>query len=160
MVVQSGAVVAEREDCSQQIVIAPAALAHLAKHRQLRWFSSEAGGQLFGTVTAEEVVVSRATGPYRGDKRGRYSYRSNPKAAQAAIKENAAAGLMYLGEWHTHPEHTPTASPSDLATMDLLHERSTLRLSSVILLIQGTDRLTIYDVGAEGATRWGIEANS
>ena len=147
-------VTAVLEECSQRIVVKPAALAHMAERRQIRWFAREAGGQLFGTLSQSEVVITKATGPYPGDSRWRYSYRSNPKAAQKAIDENAALGLMYLGEWHTHPEAMPTASPADEATILGLRRKSTLRLSSVVMIIQGTNGLAIHSVGEGGTRRW------
>lgn len=147
-------VTAALENCSQRIVVEPEALAHMAKHRQVKWFAREAGGQLFGTVSDTEVKITKATGPYSGDSRWRYSYRSSPKAAQQAIDDNAKSGLMYLGEWHTHPEVAPVASSEDHKTILGLRRRSTLRLSSVVMIIQGTGGLAIHSVDERETRRW------
>lgn len=159
MVGAQSSFIAALAGCSQRIVVEPAALKHMARYRQARWFATEAGGQLFGTVSETEVIITKATGPYRGDVRWRCSYRSNPKAAQKAIDENAGLGLLYLGEWHTHPEAMPTASTSDQLTILGLHRRSALRLSCVVMIIQGTEWLAIHSVDEGGLRRWTDDAS-
>lgn len=150
-------------ESSQRVVIARQVIDHIAKHRQLSWYSREAGGQLFGLVEASEVVVSAATGPYRGDQRARSSYRSNAKAAQRAIDQHAKKGLIYLGEWHTHPEEHPQASTSDLDAMRRLHAASETRSSALLMLIQGkadgVPGLALYSLGADGLTQWTVFHN-
>ena len=130
----------------------------MAKHRQLSWYSREAGGQLFGSISASEVVVSTAKGPYRGDQRWRSSYRSNPKAAQIAIDQQAKKGLFYLGEWHTHPEEYPRASMADQDAMTRLRAASETKSSALLMLIQGKAEgalgLTLYSLGPDGLTQW------
>ena len=88
-------------EASQMLLLEPSVIKHIESHRQLVFAAKEAGGQLFGVVSEELVRVVRATGPYRGDERGRYFYRSNPVAAQNAIEKQSKSGLLYLGEWHT-----------------------------------------------------------
>lgn len=160
MVAAAARILALLQESTQQVVIGPAALAHMSRHRQRHWFANEAGGQLFGSISSKEVVISKATGPYRGDERRRFSYRSNPRSAQKAIDENAVSGLVYLGEWHTHPERSPIASALDHATILALHGKSTLRVNSLIMLIQGSDPgvsgLAIYSVGGSGVARWSL----
>jgi hypothetical protein len=40
------------------------ALAHVRRYRQWLPWAKEAGGQLFGTISAEQILVTTATGPY------------------------------------------------------------------------------------------------
>lgn len=147
-------------ESSQRIVISKDVLDHMARRRQLSWYAREAGGQLFGSINANEVVVSTATGPYRGDQRSRFSYRSNVNAAQGAIEERAVDGLFYLGEWHTHPEDHPSASAADLDAMQRLRNASETKSSSLLMLIQGkaigSQGLAIYTLGPQGLIRWTI----
>lgn len=89
--------VATNAESKQRIVLTDGALAHIGRHKQMSWWAREAGGQLFGRMTEDEVIVSNASGPYRGDQRSRCSYRSNPKAAQQAINRFAAQGHSILG---------------------------------------------------------------
>ena len=148
------------QESSQCIVIEEGVLGHMARHRQLSWYSREAGGQLFGSINEGEVVVSVATGPYRGDQRWRSSYRSNAKAAQRAIDWHAKNGLFYLGEWHTHPEENPKASAADLDAMRRLRNASETRSSALLMLIQGkADGVlgcALYSLGPDGLMRWTI----
>lgn len=156
------ALVARLPESSQCIVIEHSVLDHMAKHRQLAWYSREAGGQLFGTIGANEVVVCMARGPYRRDQRWRFSYRSNRKAAQRAIDEMSAKGLIYLGEWHTHPEEHPVASAADHDAMVRLMAASTTKLSSLLMLIQGrvsgVNGVAVYSSDPNGLTRWQLSA--
>ena len=143
---------------AQTIRLESAALLHVLQYQQRGLWSTEAGGQLFGAVERKAVRVLRATGPYAGDERARYRYRSNPVAAQCAIQEQARSGLLYLGEWHTHPECCPTASGLDLDTMKGLMTHSRLNCNALLLLIvgqgEGFERLTLYSVEAGRLHPW------
>ena len=147
-------------ESSQRIVIEKSVLDHMARHRQLSWYSREAGGQLFGSINASEVVISAATGPYGGDQRWRSSYRSNPKAAQSTIDQQAKKGLFYLGEWHTHPEEYPMASAADRDAMTRLQAASETRSSALLMLIQGRADgavgLALYSSGEDGLICWSV----
>ncbi|MFA4501173.1 Mov34/MPN/PAD-1 family protein [Xanthomonas perforans] len=151
-------IVATLPESSQRILIEEGVLGHMARHRQLSWYSREAGGQLFGSINASEVVVSAAAGPYRGDQRWRSSYRSNADAAQRAINQHAKKGLLYLGEWHTHPEEHPKASPADRDAMACLLRASQARLNNLLMVIQGRadglGGLALYSFGSDGLVRW------
>jgi len=131
-------------DSDQQIFIRPKVLHHLFKYRQLRSWSKEAGGQLFGSVTDSQISVSHATGPYPRDQRGRHYYRSDEKAAQQAISQCRQKGLLYIGEWHSHAEDAPSPSGADKDAMQRLLKASLLNLDLAVLLIVGrrTESLT------------------
>lgn len=135
---------------AQTVTLDPAVLAHVLGNRQLRAWSKEAGGQLFGVIAPGCICVRVATGPYRGDERSRYRYRSNPEAAQRAIEECSAQGLLYLGEWHTHAEDYPNASGLDGGAMKLLMANSRLNSDSLLLLIVGRAG------GAQGLGLWSV----
>lgn len=154
------ALIAALPECSQLVVITDHALDHMARYRQLSWYSREAGGQLFGTVSSSEVVVLTATGPYRGDQRWRTSYRSNPGAAQRTIDEQTNEGRLYLGEWHTHPEDHPNASGTDFDAMMKLQRASSTRLANLLMVIQGrvleARGLALHSFGVDGLTQWQV----
>ena len=99
--------------------------------------ATEAGGQLFGSITAELIEVIEATGPYTGDERSRHRYRSNPSAAQRASQEQSQAVLLYLGEWHTHAKDLPGASGLDDHAMQLMLARSQLNSNALLMLTVG-----------------------
>lgn len=128
---------------SQQIVLSPIVLAHLDKHRQRSPWAKEAGGQLFGRFDEQILYVDRACGPNRNDERTRYTFRSNPEAAQRNIKMLHGEGYLYVGEWHTHAESTPRVSFADREAMQKLYSSSLLSVSALLLLIRGTADLPV-----------------
>ena len=124
-------------DFHQVLILSDDVLEYVQTHQQHDLGATEAGGQLFGTVAPEEVLVSVATGPYAADERSRYGYRSDPHAANKSIETQEAKGHSYLGEWHTHAEGQPTPSSSDTATMSAIARKSTLRAGAAMMLIVG-----------------------
>jgi len=146
-----------------RVVVTDRALVHMARYRQLSWYSKETGGQLFGNASPSEVVVLTATAPYRGDQRCRTSYRSNSEAAQRAIDEQAGEGHLYLGEWDTHPEDHPNASGTDFDAKTKLKRASSTRLTNLLMVIQGRASgergLAFHSFGVDGLTRWQVHRN-
>ncbi|MBF6618281.1 MAG: Mov34/MPN/PAD-1 family protein [Candidimonas sp.] len=145
-------------DIDQRVLIAPEVIIYLRRRRQLTARAHEAGGQLFGTIDAAQVCVNVATGPYRGDERSRYRYRSDLKAAQRTINEQAKNGLLYLGEWHTHAEDRPDPSSLDDEAMRLLLKRSKLNSNSLLMMIVGRDPtvegLRLWSISPDLSVQW------
>jgi integrative and conjugative element protein (TIGR02256 family) len=145
----------------QRVGISADALVHVRSFRQTSARATEAGGQLFGTITPELVHVTKATGPYPRDERSRYRYRSDPAAAQHAIRQQSQAGLLYLGEWHTHAEDCPGASGLDDDAMRLILQRSQLNSNVLLMLIVGrrvsVDGLGLWAAAAERVHQWTLE---
>jgi len=79
-------------------------------------WNKEAGGQMFGQANGYTLIVEEASGPRRDDVRTRGSFEIDPIAAANEIKERRVKGLIYLGDWHTHPEDY--AKPSDQDRMN------------------------------------------
>ena len=148
-------------DVDQRVRLCVNVISHVRGHRQLSSRATEAGGQLFGTVSADLIDVTDATGPYKGDERSRYRYRSDPAAAQRAIQLQSKAGLLYLGEWHTHAEDHPGASGLDKDAMQLLVARSQLNSNSLLMLIVGRVEtvagLALFTVATERVCQWSLE---
>lgn len=142
----------------QRLQISRQAFAHVCAYRQTSARATEAGGQLFGTLTSELISVTKATGPYARDERSRYRYRSDPAAAQRAIRLQSDAGLLYLGEWHTHAEDCPGSSGLDDDAMRLIIQRSQLNSNALLMLIVGrrtsVDGLGLWTVGADRVHQW------
>jgi integrative and conjugative element protein (TIGR02256 family) len=145
-------VVGHLDESCQKLWISQPALQHVNRHLQATPWAAEAGGQLFGTINAEQVCVMEASGPYAGDERSRYRYRSNPDAAQHAIAEHNKRGLLYLGEWHTHAEDNPSASSLDDAAMRGLFSSSQLNSDALLMMIVGRAR------GAAGLAVWCVSS--
>jgi integrative and conjugative element protein (TIGR02256 family) len=143
---------------AQELWLSGSTLRHIARHRQLMPWSTEAGGQLFGMIDAKKISVIEAVGPYAGDERSRYLYRSNPVAAQRAINERSRRNLLYLGEWHTHAEDIPSASRLDDDAMRRLIAKSHLNSNSLLMMIvgraQGVRGLAIWSVFGTVTRQW------
>jgi len=146
------------EQSSQELRIPESVLRHVARHRQLTPWSSEAGGQLFGLIDAEKICIVEAAGPYVRDERSRYRYRSNPAAAQRAIDERSKRGLLYLGEWHTHAEDCPNASGLDDKAMASLITGSSLNSNGLLMMIvgraPGVEGLGVWSIFSTTVYRW------
>lgn len=156
----SKAILATCDSTAQRIVLRSPVVTHVRHHRQTWMFASEAGGQLFGTISSDAVSVEVATGPYAGDERSRYRYRSNPKAAQEAIEQQAKRGLLYLGEWHTHAEDYPNASSLDVDAMQRLIANSRLNSSALLMLIVGLKKsakgMALFTATSDGSKQWAL----
>lgn len=115
----------------------PSVLDHFARHRQLRFWHREAGGQLFARLEEHCIVVCEATGPRWEDKRGRTFFESDRRSDQAEINAQFARDLHYIGDWHTHPERSPRPSGRDHATMSSRVRLSRHRLAGFVFVIVG-----------------------
>jgi integrative and conjugative element protein (TIGR02256 family) len=156
-------IVGHLAETSQALSIALPVLQHVSRHRQSTLWATEAGGQLFGTLSPTQVCVTEASGPYAGDERSRFLYRSNPTAAQRAIEDRHKRGLLYLGEWHTHAEDHPSASGLDDDAMRRLIASSRLNSNALLMMIVGRARsvagLAVWSVSSEAARQWILSAN-
>jgi len=155
-------IVGDADGYTQRVRLEPDVLSHVCRHRQASARATEAGGQLFGTVDESLVRIVCATGPYAGDERSRFRYRSNPVAAQRAVEAQSIAGRLYLGEWHTHAEDHPSASSLDSDAMTRLIVSSKLNSNSLLMLIvgraAGSDGLAVLSVSKGSALAWVLTA--
>jgi integrative and conjugative element protein (TIGR02256 family) len=151
-------VVGRLDGVDQLVVIEAAALKHVQRHRQTKATSTEAGGQLFGTIERSQVRVLSATGPYAGDERTRCRYRSNSRNAQRAVDQQAGRGLLYLGEWHTHAEDTPNISSLDHEAMNKLIASSRLNSNGLLMIIVGRlpneQGIALWSVSPQRVSSW------
>jgi integrative and conjugative element protein (TIGR02256 family) len=101
------------------LVIMPAVWMKLLKHRQLHLFSTEAAGVLIGERRDSHIVVHEISEPGYGDIRRRCFVDRRGPHHQAMVDDafaRSSGRLQYLGEWHTHPEDSPSPSPTDFGT--------------------------------------------
>ena len=98
-------------DPGQELVIERQVMGTFEEHQQLRPRIPEAGGGLIRHVRRQqEIKVTLATGPRPTDIRARHSYKPDRRAEQAEIDYAHKKGLVFLGDWHTHPESLPSPS--------------------------------------------------
>ena len=116
-------------------------LATFEHNRQSGLKDTEAGGQLFGRLVDNNLVVEFATGPRPTDIRTRYSYKPDRRAEQKEINRYHQEGFLFLGDWHTHPEPYPSPSSQDLLSIREAYKQSTHHLNGFLLIIAGTHGL-------------------
>lgn len=119
------------------VLIRAAALATFDAHRQRRFYQREAGGQLFARVRENNWEIVTASGPRSRDRRGRFSFWPHRASEQQEIFDHHSKGLDYIGDWHTHPEDTPTPSPDDLTSIADVVRLSNHHLPGFLLIIVG-----------------------
>jgi integrative and conjugative element protein (TIGR02256 family) len=121
----------------QRVVFSDQVLAHFSKHRQVRWWQREAGGQLFARFDLPNISIVEATGPRPGDRRSRYGYRPDRSAERREIADRHAHGVHFIGDWHTHPEDMPTPSGPDEESTRESFVQSGHSLNAFLLVIVG-----------------------
>ncbi|MBL8725533.1 MAG: Mov34/MPN/PAD-1 family protein [Planctomycetes bacterium] len=122
---------------SQILVLTDHVLAHFREHRQVRWRSKEAGGQIFARIDGLRIVICEATGPRLSDRRGWNSYVPDRRAEQVEITSRHKLGLEYVGDWHTHREDVPEPSETDVQNIGECVRRSKHELRGFLLIVVG-----------------------
>jgi integrative and conjugative element protein (TIGR02256 family) len=128
-------------DSGQLLTFSDPVMAHFERHQQRRPSDTEAGGQLFATLSEKEIAVVDVTGPRRTDNRSRFAYVPDRSKEQREISERHSAGVQFVGDWHTHPARYAHPSPQDLASMAEMVQRSKHSLNGFVLVIVGQAHL-------------------
>lgn len=107
---------------------------------------NEAGGIILGQVYENnKVCITEVSEPNEFDKSSRFSFIRDKRMAQLIVDEafdKSEGKLIYLGEWHTHPEPSPKPSLVDKRMIKQQFKKNIINENFLILLIQGTK--TIY----------------
>ncbi|WP_437324951.1 Mov34/MPN/PAD-1 family protein [Sorangium sp. So ce381] len=138
-----------RRDGSTLVVSAPALAAMVAFQQRTRR-DAEAGGVLLGRYLrdAPHVIVDEVTTPMPGDRRWFTGFHRSRRAHQRVIDDRWKASrgtCQYLGEWHTHPEETPTPSWIDRCDWRRRLARDSYDAASLFFLIVGTRAVAAWE---------------
>ena len=123
----------------QRLILADAVLGHFDRNRQRRPKSREAGGQLFARFEGDTIRMEQATGPRASDRRSSMTFIPDRLVERREIKRFFRLGLHYVGDWHTHPEHYPSPSQTDLNSVQDMFRKSHHRLASFVMIVVGTE---------------------
>lgn len=136
--------VLRRPDDDGFVLIEERVLQLFGQHRQLLQGAPESGGILLGYRRGSHLHVTEATAPLVSDQASRtHFFRAAAPHQQAAlVRWRESGGIMdYLGEWHTHPEHSPSPSTIDTGGWQRICSK---RKTPMLFVIAGTqDRLWI-----------------
>ena len=136
--------VLRRPDDDGFVLIEEKVLQVFARHRQLHQGAPESGGILLGYRRGSHLHVTEATAPLASDQASRTRFfRSAAPHQQAALARwrQSDGTIDYLGEWHTHPEHSPSPSTIDTGGWRRIWSK---RKTPMLFVIAGTqDRLWI-----------------
>lgn len=131
------------EPKSGRIVLLRAAILPLLDvHRQIDRNSLEAGGVLLGYRRDPHIEVVQISEPGPADIRRRTFFdRTDANHQKQATETWRTSGCFidYVGDWHTHPEPSPTPSSVDIEQWRSLEGRTIL--DPLLELIIGTKEI-------------------
>lgn len=111
------------------------------QYRQLDTSSNEAGGLLIGYYRGAHIDIVDCTQPKVNDQRSRHGFDRKDwehlREINFLYRKNNKK-LVYVGEWHTHPELYPTPSSVDKQNWNKI-ARS--RTNPTVFIIVGTQGL-------------------
>jgi integrative and conjugative element protein (TIGR02256 family) len=125
-----------------------------SKHIQSAWYKSEAGGVLLGRhlLESKDIVIDEITEPQRQDIRSRFSFfrsnRHNYLAKEQWLLSNQI--MAYLGLWHTHPEHEPNPSSTDINDWKNALSHDTYTGNKLFFVIVGIKNIGIWMGNRDG----------
>lgn len=110
----------------------------------------EAGGVLLGSVYEDRSEIIDITAPSQYDSFGfnyfiRSKYGAQPKINNAWSKSEGT--IIYLGEWHTHPEKNPIPSSIDKSMILKSLYTTKMEIDFLFLIIIGLENT--YWVGKQ-----------
>jgi len=102
-----------------------------------RYQDLESGGVLLGYIVDEDTIYIE-TASEGGSKaiHEEFYFRADPNYVDMIIDmeyANSGGKVVYLGEWHTHPQIHPEPSPKDLQSLTEIAESADL--FSLLLII-------------------------
>ena len=125
---------------SLSIIFSDAVLDIMDRHSQRKSNAPEQGGILLGRVYKDQFVVEKISTPTELDRCSRYGFERHRLSAQFVIDYeffNSNGQVMYLGEWHTHPEDKPTPSTVDLKMIKSQLTKNKIDAPCLLLVIKG-----------------------
>lgn len=118
-------------------------------HAGIKYYPNEFGGLLIGyysedkkTVVIEETILPKKY------KSSRYNFERGSDGLKKKLEEfySKDPSLIYVGEWHTHPDSLPIPSSTDLIAILGIINCETVLIKNPVLLIMGIDKEK-YDLG-------------
>lgn len=116
----------------------------------MREYTQKEGCELCGVLTGSQIDekkfrISKVSPPCVASN-SRYGCVRDAQMGNAFIADDYELSehtRVYIGEWHTHPEQTPTPSPTDISSIVSNYHSSLLALPVLVMVIVGTESLYV-----------------
>lgn len=109
----------------------------------LKHYPKEFGGLLVGYYSEDfkTCIVENSIVPKKY-KSSRYFFERGKDGLKQKLTEfyNSTPRLIYVGEWHTHPDGIPSPSNTDLNAMIEIAESGEVNIENPILMILGVSK--------------------
>lgn len=125
------------------------------KEKKLNFFSFLTCKFLYNTD--EEIVVCKCSEPCIAGKADRMGFSRSSKTANKIINDafkRSNGTILYIGEWHTHPEPYPSPSTTDKASIEEIYHTANIHNSNLIYVIVG--EIDIFCGVYDGKTHYRI----
>lgn len=102
------------------------------------YFPLEVGGILAGYLSDESAVVTEIVGPGPQAQHHRETFLPDHRYQTEQMHRiflESKGGIVYLGDWHTHPHGPPVLSPLDIRTMRAIAESPEARCPSPVMIL-------------------------
>lgn len=111
-------------------------------------YPNEFGGLLLGKyINSNKTLVIKETLLPKKYKSSRYYFERGSNGLKELLEQYYAnEGLVYVGEWHTHPNNEAVPSPTDIRAMRELAEDENVLINNPVLMILEIQK-TDYNIG-------------
>jgi integrative and conjugative element protein (TIGR02256 family) len=131
------------------ITVVETIIEEIRLRRQVKYRDKESGGMVIGSIVnnSNEIELRDYTIPQLGDFQSRYRFIRKKKIHNAILQKKwmeSEGTVMYMGEWHTHPENDPHYSLQDIRNWRKLLKESNTFSDHLFFLIGGIDYYKIW----------------
>jgi integrative and conjugative element protein (TIGR02256 family) len=121
----------------------------IRSRRQVKYQDKESGGMVMGSIVNNSNEIERRdyTIPQIGDHQSRYRFIRKKKTHNAILHKkwmDSDGTVMYMGEWHTHPEYDPHYSWQDIRNWKRLLKKSKTYSDYLFFFIGGINFYKIW----------------
>jgi len=135
------------------IVLHSQPISIVEKFTQYKKKDPESGGIILGKIIDKQINILKLSIPTPLDNSSRANFERNKVSAQIILDYefyNSGGQLIYLGEWHTHPESFPSPSSIDLKMLKNQFSNNKLNTDFLILMIKGTEGMYLRIIDNKG----------
>ena len=135
----------------EQVFIRHEAL-HLMRELTLQTPGIETGGILVGNRLPDgAILIEEASGPGPNSRCSATGFDRDVVYCQAFIDEKVGQGLLYVGEWHSHPTNDNRPSQTDLASLASVARQPNYLTTQPVMIIMsraGEPACTVHPADA------------